>query len=44
MDDARFDALVRQVGSTVMDRRHAAGGGVLALLLPAAAAGDSGHC
>jgi hypothetical protein len=34
MDDARFDALVRRVGSTVMDRRRATGGGVLALLLP----------
>lgn len=37
MDDARFDALVRRVGSTVMDRRHAAGGGALALLVPGAA-------
>lgn len=37
MDDARFDALVRRVSSTVTNRRHAAGGGVLALLLPGAA-------
>ena len=38
MDDARFDAFVRRVGSLAMDRRHAVAGGVLALLLPGAAA------
>jgi hypothetical protein len=37
MDDARFDALVRRVVTAVMDRRHAAGAGVAALLLPGAA-------
>ena len=37
MDDARFDALVRRVGGAGMDRRHAAAGGVRALLLPGAA-------
>lgn len=39
MDDARFDALVRRVGTTITDRRHVAtvGAGVLALLLPGAA-------
>jgi hypothetical protein len=37
VDDARFDALVRRVGGAGMDRRHAAAGGVLALLLPGAA-------
>ena len=35
MDDSRFDALVRQVGLTVVDRRSAASG-VLAALLPRA--------
>ncbi len=37
MDDARFDALVRRVGTAVSDRRQVAAGGVLTLLLPGAA-------
>ena len=37
MDDARFDALVRRVGTTIMARRHAAAAGVAALLLPGGA-------
>lgn len=37
MDDARFDALVRRVGTTIMARRHAAAAGVMALLLPGGA-------
>ena len=38
MDAARFDALVRRVGTAVMGRRHAAGSGIVALLLPVIAA------
>lgn len=37
MDDARFDALVRRIGTAVMNRRQAATGGLLAVLLPGAA-------
>jgi hypothetical protein len=38
MDDARFDALVRRVGTAIMGRRNVAGAGVAALLLPGVAA------
>lgn len=36
MEDVRFDALVRRVGTAVMDRRYAAGAVVATLLLPGA--------
>jgi hypothetical protein len=37
MDDARFDALVRRIGSVALGRRHAVAAGVLAVLVPGAA-------
>lgn len=38
MDDARFDALVRRVGATRLDRRRVGAATLLTLLLPGATA------